>query len=432
MSVGSITTTSSRVQRARARAAASARSPSAGSSSRPKNRRRVRARRRAPARSSRRARPSCRSRRGRARASPSIAARDGCPAPGTVSRWPASSTGGRAARPGEHAGVAEVVAPRRRRPQDAATCSASAASSRDSDGMSISSSVRAARRSASSPAGQRRTLGRADSRMGGLGGSRNGRTPSPATPPPPRPGRGEAARLRASPPRRRARTSRSCKELLRTAGVPTVGELVQNREQPHPNLYLGPGKVDELKALLKEADANVVVADDELTPAPAAQPGEGARAAGARPHGGDPRHLRRPRPHGRGQAAGRAGAARVQHGPHARPVDAPRASGRRPRRRRHRHPRPGRVADRDGPPAGARPHHRAHAPARPGASPPARSSAPSASARTCPRRAGRLHERRQVDAAQRADRRRGRRPRPAVPHARPDDPHAAPARAART
>jgi GTP-binding protein HflX len=56
------------------------------------------------------------------------------------------------------------------------------------------------------------------------------------------------------------------RELLRTAGVATVGEAVQHREQPHPNLYLGPGKVEELKDELKRADANVVVADDELTP----------------------------------------------------------------------------------------------------------------------------------------------------------------------
>ncbi len=56
------------------------------------------------------------------------------------------------------------------------------------------------------------------------------------------------------------------RELLRTAGVATVGEMVQHRDQPHPNLYLGPGKVDELKGLLHDADANVVVADDELTP----------------------------------------------------------------------------------------------------------------------------------------------------------------------
>lgn len=56
------------------------------------------------------------------------------------------------------------------------------------------------------------------------------------------------------------------KELLRTAGVATVGELTQKRDTVHPNTYLGSGKVAELKSLLKGADANVVVADDELTP----------------------------------------------------------------------------------------------------------------------------------------------------------------------
>jgi GTP-binding protein HflX len=56
------------------------------------------------------------------------------------------------------------------------------------------------------------------------------------------------------------------KELLRTAGVAVVGELVQHREQPHPNHYLGQGKVGELKALAKAADANVIACDDELSP----------------------------------------------------------------------------------------------------------------------------------------------------------------------
>src|SRR4051794_22788303 len=56
------------------------------------------------------------------------------------------------------------------------------------------------------------------------------------------------------------------KELLRTAGVAVVGELVQHRERPHPNLFLGPGKVEELQPLLKAADANLVAVDDELTP----------------------------------------------------------------------------------------------------------------------------------------------------------------------
>jgi GTP-binding protein HflX len=56
------------------------------------------------------------------------------------------------------------------------------------------------------------------------------------------------------------------RELLRTAGVASVGELVQHRDQPHPNTYLGSGKLSELKALLQSADANVVACDDELSP----------------------------------------------------------------------------------------------------------------------------------------------------------------------
>jgi GTP-binding protein HflX len=55
-------------------------------------------------------------------------------------------------------------------------------------------------------------------------------------------------------------------ELLRTAGVAAVGELVQHRERPHPNTYLGPGKLDELKGEVARADANLVACDDELSP----------------------------------------------------------------------------------------------------------------------------------------------------------------------
>jgi GTP-binding protein HflX len=54
-------------------------------------------------------------------------------------------------------------------------------------------------------------------------------------------------------------------ELLRTAGVAVVGEMVQRREAPHPNTYLGPGKVREAKAQAKARDANLIACDDELT-----------------------------------------------------------------------------------------------------------------------------------------------------------------------
>jgi GTPase len=55
-------------------------------------------------------------------------------------------------------------------------------------------------------------------------------------------------------------------ELLRTAGVAGVGEMVQHRVHPHPNTYIGSGKLDELKHEVTAADANLVACDDELTP----------------------------------------------------------------------------------------------------------------------------------------------------------------------
>jgi len=56
------------------------------------------------------------------------------------------------------------------------------------------------------------------------------------------------------------------RELLRTAGVATVGQAVQHRDQPHPNTYLGPGKLEEVKDAAKRADANLIAVDDELSP----------------------------------------------------------------------------------------------------------------------------------------------------------------------
>jgi GTP-binding protein HflX len=56
------------------------------------------------------------------------------------------------------------------------------------------------------------------------------------------------------------------RELLRTARVETVETVVQRRRSPDPRSYLGPGKLDELRDLVKELGAEVVVSDDELTP----------------------------------------------------------------------------------------------------------------------------------------------------------------------
>lgn len=56
------------------------------------------------------------------------------------------------------------------------------------------------------------------------------------------------------------------RELLRTAGVAVVGEMQQRRPRPDPDRYFGKGKLAELKRAYKEADANVIVSDDELVP----------------------------------------------------------------------------------------------------------------------------------------------------------------------
>lgn len=56
------------------------------------------------------------------------------------------------------------------------------------------------------------------------------------------------------------------RELLRTAGVAVAGEMVQRRPEPDPNSYFGKGKLEELKAAVKECNANVVACDDELLP----------------------------------------------------------------------------------------------------------------------------------------------------------------------
>jgi GTPase len=54
--------------------------------------------------------------------------------------------------------------------------------------------------------------------------------------------------------------------LADTAGLDVVGELTQKLEHPNPETFIGTGKVDELKVLVEETLANVVIFDDELSP----------------------------------------------------------------------------------------------------------------------------------------------------------------------
>jgi GTP-binding protein HflX len=55
--------------------------------------------------------------------------------------------------------------------------------------------------------------------------------------------------------------------LAEAAGCQTVGTLTQRRDQPDAGSYLGKGKVDELKLLVESTDADVVIFDNDLSPA---------------------------------------------------------------------------------------------------------------------------------------------------------------------
>ena len=56
------------------------------------------------------------------------------------------------------------------------------------------------------------------------------------------------------------------RELARTAGVETIGELVQHRGRPDSRTYVGKGKLEELKRAYKGSGAEVLLVDAELDP----------------------------------------------------------------------------------------------------------------------------------------------------------------------
>jgi GTP-binding protein HflX len=55
-------------------------------------------------------------------------------------------------------------------------------------------------------------------------------------------------------------------ELARTAGVETVGRLVQHRSRMAARTYVGRGKLEELKGSFADAEAESLLVDDELDP----------------------------------------------------------------------------------------------------------------------------------------------------------------------
>ncbi|NBC10689.1 MAG: GTPase HflX [Planctomycetes bacterium] len=55
--------------------------------------------------------------------------------------------------------------------------------------------------------------------------------------------------------------------LAETAGAQAVGEVTQARQRPDPSTFIGSGKVDELAGLAKLTDADVVIFENDLSPA---------------------------------------------------------------------------------------------------------------------------------------------------------------------
>jgi GTP-binding protein HflX len=55
--------------------------------------------------------------------------------------------------------------------------------------------------------------------------------------------------------------------LVKTSGAVVVGELTQTRRAPDAATYIGKGKLDELRRLMDEADADLIVFDSNLSPA---------------------------------------------------------------------------------------------------------------------------------------------------------------------
>ena len=54
--------------------------------------------------------------------------------------------------------------------------------------------------------------------------------------------------------------------LAKTAGLVVCGTLTQNMAKPHPATFIGKGKLEELKMLVNDTGADVVIFDDELSP----------------------------------------------------------------------------------------------------------------------------------------------------------------------
>ncbi len=57
------------------------------------------------------------------------------------------------------------------------------------------------------------------------------------------------------------------RSLAKTAGADVVDQMIAKRRKPHPGLYVGSGKAEEIAARAEANDADLVIFDNDLTPA---------------------------------------------------------------------------------------------------------------------------------------------------------------------
>ncbi len=110
--------------------------------------------------------------------------------------------------------------------------------------------------------------------------------------------------------------------LADTAGADTVDAVLQRRRTPDPATYIGKGKAEELRDLAHTLDVDVVIVDDELTPAQQRNLEHLFKVDVVDRVALDPRHLRPARDQPGRRRAGRARAAAL-------PVAAPAGPGHR-------------------------------------------------------------------------------------------------------
>ena len=54
--------------------------------------------------------------------------------------------------------------------------------------------------------------------------------------------------------------------LVETAGGEPVGTILQSREKPDPHSFIGEGKVEEVRRMVDNSDATMVIFDNDLSP----------------------------------------------------------------------------------------------------------------------------------------------------------------------